>query len=80
MVTVATVTTAITEAQTIGDTILKSLAALEPEAAVAEDALDLVSQFVTAALNALSAASGTPITVASVQALLPNQTPVAPPS
>jgi len=80
MATVQQITTDIQAVQAIADTILSGLSGLEPEATVAEGALDIVSQLVTAALTAYSNASGTPITVESVQALMPDQDPLPPPT
>lgn len=83
-VTAGQVSTAITEAQAIGDSILKEIEVYAPGDAVPAGAagliLDLASQLASKALAAWSAASGTPITAESVLALLPDQTPVAPPS
>jgi len=84
MATVQQVTTAITSAQAIGDTVLKTIEGIDPAVDVpAESAgtiLDLTAQLVTAALTAYSAASGTPIDATTIAALLPNATPLSAPT
>ena len=47
---------------------------------LAEAILPIVEDLVNKALTAWSTASGQPITVETVQALLPNATPLTPPS
>lgn len=80
----ADVTTAITEAQGVGDEILATLQALPigvaPDAALAEKLLDLVSKYAILAITSYSAASGVAITPESVAALMPDQTPLTPPT
>lgn len=82
--TTAQIQADITAAQAVGNTILTTVATLDPAAAVpaatAEAVLALTASLVSAALNAYSNASGIPITVASVQALLPNSTPLTEPT
>jgi hypothetical protein len=79
----AQVTGAINEVKLAGDTILSTLETVDPAvalpAATAEQVLNLVADLVGKALTAWSAASGVPITVESVQALLPNQTALTQP-
>ena len=79
----ATIETAVKDVQTTGDLILETIKGEDPEVALpastAEAVLGLVGNLVSTALTAFSAASGTPITVASVLALLPNDTPLTPP-
>lgn len=79
----AAISAAITEAQAVGNTILGTLAAVDPAvaapAATAEVILNLVAELITKAFDAYENASGTPITVESIQALLPNQTPLSAP-
>jgi chitinase len=53
--------------------------AIELEAAAAANVLNVLADLVEAALAAYSNAGGTPITLASVQALMPNATPLTPP-
>lgn len=59
------------------DTVLSTIGAVSPGAAVpaasAELIVDELLKLASSALLAYSAASGVPITVESVQALLPNQ-------
>lgn len=78
------VATDVSTVQTIGNTILSTIAGLDPAVDVpAETAgtiLNLAAGLATAALTALSNASGTPITAESVMALLPNATPLPEPS
>lgn len=79
----ADISTGVVAVQTIGDTILTTIQAADPgvalPAASAELILDLVAKLAATALTAWSAASGTPITAASVLALLPNQTALTAP-
>ena len=83
VITAGQVATAVTEVQTVGDSILKEIEVYAPGDAVPAGTagliLDLASQLASKALAAWSAASGTPITAESVLALLPDQVPVAPP-
>jgi hypothetical protein len=82
-VTAAQISSAVQEAQGVGDAILKTIEGLDPaaavEAATIGGVVDLTEDLVEKALGAWSAASGQPITVQSVLALLPNQTPLTPP-
>ena len=79
----ADVTTAISEAQALGDEILIVLSGLPlgvaPEAALAQKLLDLISKYASLAITSYSAASGVAITPESVLALMPDQTPLTPP-
>lgn len=76
----STVISAVQETQAIGDTILATLSAVDPEVAIPDAAaqaiLDLVAQMAQKALAAWSASSGIAITPESVAALLPNATPL----
>jgi hypothetical protein len=82
-VTTADVTATVTEIQATGDSVLEIVAAAVPgvalEAGAAEQVLNLLATLVGKALTAYAAASGTPITAASVLALLPDATPLSPP-
>jgi len=84
MATVQDVENLVSEVQSIGDAVLQELAAFIPSSAAVDlaagTALDLIANLATKALAAWSAASGTPITAASVQALMPNPTPLTPPN
>ena len=84
MATLTDVATAVQEVQTVSGTILATIAATDPsvagETAVAGELVTLIGGLVTSALNAYSAASGTPITVESIQALLPDETPLNAPT
>lgn len=78
-----TVVGVVTDVQAIGDTILAEVGSIDPAvaipAAVATKVLDLLSQLASKAITAWGAASGTPITVETITALLPNATPLTPP-
>ncbi len=80
MATVADVSSVVTEIQTISTTVLSVLETADPAitvpATIAEELLTLAAK----ALAAWSAASGVAITAESVQALLPNQTPLTAPT
>jgi hypothetical protein len=54
--------------------------AIAPEAAIIGAILPIAQQLLTAALNAWSNASGQPITVETITALLPDATPLTPPT
>lgn len=83
MATATEVSGAVSEVQATATTVLAILEAADPGAApgaqVAENVVTLIGDLVTKALNAWSTAAGTPITVDSVLALLPNQTPLTEP-
>jgi hypothetical protein len=78
--TAAQVAADITAAQAIGDTILTTVAAADPAVALPADVatavLNEIGTLIEAALTAWSNANGTPITVANLQALLPNPLPL----
>lgn len=68
----------------VAEQVLQLLAGLDPEVAVPAEilaaVLPLIEQYLSKALTAWSTASGTPITVESVTALLPNVTPLDKPT
>lgn len=70
--------------ETIATQGISTLESLDPavtaEAEIAKVAVGITSQLLNAALTAFSNASGTPITVETLTALLPNATPLAPPT
>ena len=71
------------QVQVAGDTILNSVEDLTPgedvAAESAEAILDMVAEMASLALAAWSAAAGQPITMETIQGLLPNPTPLTPP-
>jgi hypothetical protein len=82
-VNAGTLATDIGTVQGVAGEILTTIEAVDPAADVpaeaAQAALTLIASLVTAALTAWSNASGTPITIASVTALLPDPTPLPEP-
>lgn len=84
MATAAAVSADITAATTVSNTILQTIEALDPAAelpaAEAGTVIDLAASLVTAALNAYSTASGTPINATTIVALMPNATPLSEPT
>lgn len=70
--------------QGVAGEILKTIEAVDPAlsatAELTENLLTLLAGLVNSALTAWSNASGTPITAETVAALLPNQTPLPPPT
>lgn len=83
MATAADVSAVVTEIEAIADSILKELEAVPAiagAAGIADTVVELLGSLLSKALLAWSAASGTPITVESVQALLPNSTPLTEPT
>ena len=79
-----TVTTVVNEIKTTADTILATIESFVPgvagEAAIAQGIVDLAGVMVGKALAAWSTASGQPITAETIAALLPNATPLTPPT
>jgi hypothetical protein len=73
----------VTEVQQAGDAILNTVEGLPTSIALpaetAEVILDLLAGMATTAFAAWGAARGVPITVESIQGLLPNPTPLTPP-
>ena len=78
-----TVVSVLNEIKLGADTALQTIGAVAPgtalEAGAAQLVVDELLKLASNALVAWSAASGVPITVESVQALLPNQTPLTEP-
>jgi hypothetical protein len=79
-VTVQQVTGTIEEVGTIANEILDTFAGLDPAAALPIGIAETIEALAIKALKAWSASSGTPITVDSVLALMPDQTPLTPPA
>ena len=79
-VTIQQVTQDIQAVQGIAGEVMSTIEGLDPALAAPIEAVQAIEALVTAALTAWSNASGTPITVASVQALLPNPTPLTGPT
>lgn len=75
-----TVVTAVTEIQQVGTSILEIVKKEDPAVELPVDATEsiiaLAGDMAVKALSAWSAASGVPITVDSVKALLPNSAPL----
>lgn len=82
--TTAQIQADVTAAQAAGNTILTTVATLDPAVAIpaetADQILVLTATLVNAALTAYSNASGVAITAASIQALLPNAIPLTSPT
>lgn len=68
----------------VSEQILELIAGLDPDvaipAAILEKLLPLLVTYLSKGLTAWSNASGTPITVETVMALLPNPDPLTPPA
>lgn len=79
MATAATVSTTVTEIGTIADSILQEISAVDPAVAAPAAIVEMLAGLVTKAIAAYSAASGAPVTVASIEALLPNPEPLSAP-
>ena len=73
----------VTEVQQAGDTILNTVEGLPTSIALpaetVEVILDLIAGMATTVITAWSKAAGVPITVESVQGLMPNPAPLTPP-
>lgn len=78
MATASEVTSIITEIEQIASTLLDSLATIDPELGLPAELVTVIGGLATTAINAFQTASGTPITVASVEALLPAPLPPPP--
>ena len=80
MATASSVLSTIQQIEAIANEILGTVSALDPGAALPVAIIEAIEGLANTALSAWSASSGTPITVESVQALLPNQEPLSPPT
>ena len=80
MASVAQVQSILQEVVAVTNEILTTIEGLDPALALPINVIQAVEGMVSVALTAYTTASGTPITVASVQALLPNPTPLKPPT
>jgi hypothetical protein len=74
----------VAEVKAAADLILTTIETVAPsvggEAAMAQNIVDLVATMVQKALSAYSAASGVEVNAETVLALLPNPTPLTPPT
>jgi uncharacterized YccA/Bax inhibitor family protein len=68
------------EIEQVSNEVLAEIQALDPALALPVTAIEALEGLVTAAINAWSTATGQPVTVASLTALLPNPTPLTPPT
>lgn len=80
MVTVGQVLTVMQEVEASANAILTEVEALDPALALPIGIVQAIEALATTALKAWSTSAGTPITVESVQALMPNPTPLTPPT
>lgn len=80
MATVSQVTGVIAEIEAIAKEIAAEVTVLDPAIAVPVTIGFSLADLITKALSAWSTASGTPITVENLQALLPDPTPLTPPT
>lgn len=79
-VTAAQISDIIQEVGGLAADVLTALAGADPALELPAEVVALIAQLASKALNAWSTASGETITVASVQGLLPNPTPLTPPT
>ena len=80
MATAGDVLSTIQEIEQVSNEVLAEIQALDPALALPVTAVTALEGLVNAAISAWSAASGQPVTVASLQALLPNAAPLTPPT
>jgi hypothetical protein len=80
MASIQDVLSILQEVEQASNTILATVEALDPALDLPVGVIQAIEGLATTALSAWSTASGTPITVASVQALLPNPVPLTPPT
>lgn len=80
MATAGDVLSTIQEIEQVSNEVLAEIQALDPALALPVTAVTALEGLVNAAISAWSAANGQPVTVASLQALLPNAAPLTPPT
>lgn len=80
MATVSDVSSVITEIESIAKEIAAEATVLDPAVAVPVSVGLSLADLIAKGLAAWSASTGTPITADSVLALLPNSTPLTPPT
>lgn len=84
MATAAQISADVTAVQSVSNTILETIEAVDPAidvpAATVGSLVNLLEDLVTAALTAYSNASGTPINATTIAALMPNATPLSAPT
>lgn len=80
MATASSILNIIQEIEQISNTILAEVSAVDPALDLPVATIEAIEQLATKALQAWTASSSTPITVESVQALLPNPAPLTPPT
>jgi hypothetical protein len=80
MATIQSILSILEEVEQISNSILAEVEALDPALDLPIGVIQAIEALATTALKAWSNASGTPITVSSVQALLPNPVPLTPPT
>jgi hypothetical protein len=78
--TAASVSSVISEVSGIAEGILTALETVDPALALPAEIIAEIAKLASTAFAALSAAQGTPITVASVQALLVSTAPLNAPT
>lgn len=79
MATVSQVATDVAEIGAIANSILQAASAVDPALEAPAETVALLSDLVTKAVAAFAKASGQPVTAASIEALMPNATPLTPP-
>lgn len=80
MATAGEILSVIQEVEAVSNAILAEVSALDPALELPTAIITAIEGLANSAIGAWSSASGTPITVASVQALLPDPTPLTPPT
>lgn len=80
MATASDVLSVVQEIEQVSNEVLAEIQALDPALALPVTAIEALEGLVQAAINAWSTASGTPVTVEALQALMPNPTPLTPPT
>ena len=80
MATANDVLSIVQEIEAISNEVLDVISSVDPDLGLPVAVIAQLEALATKAIAAWSAASTTPITVASVTALLPNATPLTPPT
>jgi hypothetical protein len=80
MATAGSVLNVVQEIEQVSNEVLAEISALDPALALPVSAIAALEGLANTAISAWASAAGVPVTAASVLALLPNGTPLTPPT
>ena len=80
MATAGSVLNVVQEIEQVSNEVLAEISALDPALALPVSAIAALEGLANTAISAWANAAGVPVTAASVLALLPNGTPLTPPT